>query len=109
MVACEPECLGPGLGEYCFSLSYPLQERACRGHISAANQAGSSPDLDAQQQIAVQRALDEERAAQEARSARVLEILQAKDVALAESHAAEDELQQQVRMFVDLAVICLLA
>lgn len=45
---------------------------------------------------AVQQALTEERAAQEARNARVLDILRDKDNAIAQCHSKQDSLQAQV-------------
>lgn len=47
---------------------------------------------------AVQQALAEERAAQEARNARVLDILRDKDDAIAQSHAKQDALQTEARL-----------
>jgi hypothetical protein len=55
-------------------------------------------EVEAQVQHAVHQALQEERDAQEARNSRVLDILHAKDAAIAEGQTAEEELQRKVCM-----------
>ena len=91
----EPAPASPQTGLLRFTL--PSSPAPLPSRQRPAEQGRSDADVEAHVAAAVRQALSQEHDAQEDRNGRVLEILQAKDAAIAEGQAAEEQLQQQAR------------